>query len=56
MKYAESYPGVKTCHVCGKTALYHYGNVGACRQHRDRVQAIARKYADKIARLTRPRK
>lgn len=26
---------VKSCNVCGKTALYRYGHEGRCRAHRD---------------------
>ena len=44
---------VTLCNVCGKTALYRYGNEGRCRKHKDDVpQVIVRQrmnYAAKHA-------
>lgn len=56
MKYDESYAHVKTCHVCGKAALYHYANVGACKRHVEEVRAIATKSIVRKLHLTSRKK
>ena len=36
-------PGlVKFCGICGKTALYRYGNEGRCREHKHNVPVVIR--------------
>ena len=44
---------VKSCHVCGKTALYRRGNHGACRLHRDTLPSQPQRYEQRSALVER---